>query len=94
MSTKRVLKAVSVEWADACSSAEWLMWPEAFKEKVAVVTSVGFLLSGGRKNQDVKLAGSVGDDEVMGVLTIPSNWIMKVTPIPGVTAIMKDDDDA
>lgn len=90
--SKRVLKAAVVEWVDAASTAEWMSGAQAAKEKVCSVTSLGFLLSGGKKNQDVKLAGHVGDDEVMGVLTIPAQWVVKITYLD-VTATLKEPDD-
>ncbi len=94
--SKRVLKGVYVEWVDANTTNEWMTYDEAIKEKVETVTSIGFLLSGGKKGQDAKLVSSAGaDGGVMGVLTIPAQWVLKITTLPdSFRAIMKEPENA
>lgn len=92
--TKRTLQAVLVEWTDASASGEWMTYESAMKQKLCGVTTLGFLLSSGKKGEDVKLVASVGDDEVMGVVDIPGKWVQSITRLGITVTVKKDEDDA
>ncbi len=93
MSEHRVVEGVMVEWLDAATSDGWTSYEEAMKEHTVPVTSLGWLLSGGKKNEDIRLCAGVGDDEVMQTLTIPAQWVKVITKL-GVTASIKLEGDS
>ena len=89
----RVVEGVMVEWTDAASEDGWMSYEEAMKNKPCHVISLGWLLAGGKKNEDIRLCAGVGDDEVMQVLTIPAQWVKVITKL-GVTASIKLEGDS
>ena len=88
----KVVQGVMVEWRDAATKDGWTSHEEAIKENICLVHSLGWLLSGLKRNEDVVLVAGVGEDEVMQVLTIPAPWVKVITKL-GVTAVIKLEGD-